>query len=61
MTHSTEKDVPPMCSVVERASLARCLKGVGHDGPHQAWAHYPGQLVTWEWDTRVTAPAEGGT
>jgi hypothetical protein len=39
--------IPSLCDAVEEASGARCHKEAGHDGPHNGWAHYPGQLASW--------------
>lgn len=36
-----------LCDGYEVKSGARCHKPADHDGPHNGWAHYPGQLASW--------------
>lgn len=36
------------CGVAHSPSGALCHNEPGHHGNHVAWAHYPGQVVSWE-------------
>ena len=43
---------PAFCDAEEPSSWARCYLEPGHGGPtHQAFTHYPGQVVSWPNDT----------
>ena len=48
---SAEIDAPapsPHCNAIHEESGAKCHLVADPHGPrHQAWAHFPGQLVTW--------------
>jgi len=49
----------PMCDADEGRTGARCFKEPDHAGPHNGWAHYPGQLVSW--DASVLPPAKSAS
>lgn len=55
-TGNAENGAGPFCIAAEPSSDALCHKEPGHDGPHNGWAHFPGQMVTWT--TRVLPPAK---